>query len=171
MYNNRVNKFEFDEMIEDLLADALDEKEDPKHIHQYALWLKHSYLTKQRIEKNYQEIKSLLEEARTTMQAGFRMMDEHFDKIQASLEAGIAYSQKQIDSYSTEPALESHGSSPSLQANSEVKSAAFEAAQPYPQTYSDNMNRRLDRYERHIILGFAGLCLLEIAFKLIYILG
>ena len=157
-------------MIEDLLADALEEKEDPKHIHQYALWLKHSYLTEQRIEKNYQEIKSLLEETRTTMQAGFRMMDEHFDKIQASLEAGIDYSQKQIDSYSTEPPPESHGSSPFLQVNSKVKSASFEAAQPYTQTYSDNMNRRLDRYERHIILGFTGLCLLEIAFKLIYIL-
>ena len=104
------------------------------------------------------------------MQAGFRMMDEHFDKIQASLEAGIAYSQKQIDSYSTKPPPESHGSSPFLQVNSKVKSASFEAAQPYTQTYSDNMNRRLDRYERHIILGFTGLCLLEIAFKLIYIL-
>ena len=96
-----MNKFEFDEMIEDLLAEAFDEKEDPKHIHQYVLWLTHNYLTKQKIEKNYEEIKRLLEETRTTMQKGFRQMDEHFDKIQNNLKAGIAYSQKQIDTYST----------------------------------------------------------------------
>ncbi|MFO7730156.1 MAG: hypothetical protein R6V86_05265 [Spirochaetia bacterium] len=96
-----MNKFEFDEMLEDLLAKALDEREDPKHIHQYVLRLKDNYLTKQKIEKNYQELKSLLEETRTTMQAGFRQMDEHFDKIQKNLEAGIACSQKQIDTYST----------------------------------------------------------------------
>ena len=50
-----MNKLEFDEMIEDLLAEALDEKEDPKHIHQYVLWLKHNYLVKQNIKKTFRK--------------------------------------------------------------------------------------------------------------------
>lgn len=166
-----MNKFEFDEMLEDFLAEALDEKEDPKHIHQYALWLKHNYLTKQKIEKNYQEIKSLLEETRTTMQAGFRQMDEHFDKIQMNLKAGIAYSQNQIDTYLTSQTPDVYKSVPTPQIIAEEKNTSFETTQSYSQTYSEDMNSRFDRQERHIILGFTGLCLLEITFKLIYILG
>ena len=80
-------------------------------------------------------------------------MDEHFDKIQKNLEAGITYSQKQIDTYST------------TQTPNEYKSV------PTPQIMTEDMNTRFDRQERHIILGFTGLCLLEITFKLIYILG
>jgi len=86
-------------------------------------------------------------------QAGFRMMDEHFDKIQASLEAGIAYSQKQIDTNSTTQTPEVYKSVPT------------------PQIITEEKNTRFDRQERHIILGFTGMCLLEIAFKLIYIPG
>ena len=115
-------------MIEDLLAEALDEKEDPKHIHQYVLWLKHNYITEQRIEKNYKEMISLLEETRTTMQAGFRMMDEHFDKIQKSLEEGIAYSQKQIDTYSS--TRNNSISSNAHQENTETRASALQ--DPYP---------------------------------------
>ena len=157
-------------MIEDLLAEALDEKEDPKHIHQYVLRLKHNYLVKQNIEKNFQEIKSLLEEARTTMQAGFRQMDTHFDKVQKSLEAGIAYSQKQIDAYSTTQNPDLYKSAPTPQVNIEEKNTSFETTHTYSHTHSDDMNPRFDRQEKHIIFGFTGLCLLEIAFKLIYIL-
>lgn len=98
-------------------------------------------------------------------------MDEHFDKIQKNLKAGIAYSQKQIDTYSTTQTTDVFKSVPTPQIITAEKNTSFETTQSYSQTYSEEKNTSFDRQERHIILGFTSLCLLEITFKLIYILG
>jgi len=61
------------------------------------------------------------------------------------------------------------------QVSIEEKNTNFETihagSHTYSHTNSDDMNRRFDRQEKHIIFGFTGLCLLKITFKLIYILG